>query len=70
MKESRCEICSQRVAISGDSYGSHFYLPMERSAMLQEVAELLRHLSTDPKIQILTVTDALIHASKAIMVDR
>ncbi len=70
MKERRCEICCQRVSVHGDSYGTHFYLPMERRAIVQEVSDLLRLLSTDPNIQILTATDALVHASKLITVDR
>jgi len=43
---------------------------MERWAIVQEIAEALKHLSTDPNIQHLTATDALVHASKLIMVDR
>ena len=70
MQMRLCEVCSQRVSVHGDSYGSHFYLPMERRAIVQEIAEALKRLSTDPNIQILTATDAIIHASKLIMVDR
>ena len=70
MQVRLCEVCCQRVSVHNDGYGTHFYLPMERWAIVQEIAEALKHLSTDPNIQHLTATDALVHASKLIMVDR
>lgn len=70
MQMRLCEVCSQRVSVHNDGYGTHFYLPMERRAIVREIAEALKRLSTDPNIQHLTATDALIHASKLITVDR
>lgn len=70
MQVRRCEVCCQQVSVHNDGYGTHFYLPMERRAIVQEIAELLKHFSTDPNIQRLTATDALICASKLITVDQ
>ena len=70
MQVRQCEVCCQRVSVHNDGYGTHFYLPMERRAIVREIVETLKRLSTDPNIQHLTATDALIHASKLITVDR
>ena len=70
MQTRLCETCSQRVSVHDDGYGTHFYLPMERRAILREVSDLLMHLSTNPNIQRLTATDALIYASTRVMVDQ
>lgn len=69
MQVRLCEVCCQRVSVHNDGYGTHFYLPMERRAIVREIAETLKRLSTDPNIQHLTATDALIHASRLITVD-
>ncbi len=70
MQVRLCEVCCQRVSVHNDGYGTHFYLPMERRAIVQEIAEALKRLSTDPNIQRLTATYALLHASKLITVDQ
>lgn len=70
MKEHRCEVCCQRVSLHNDSYGTHFYLPMERRVTIVEVQMHLRRLSTDPQFLNLSATDALIRASQLLSVDQ
>jgi len=70
MQVRQCEVCCQRVSVHNDGYGTHFYLPMERRAIVREIVETLKRLSTDPNIQHLTATDALIYASTRVMVDQ